>query len=212
MVAQEIALDGKGFYMLSVQSDIMQAMKKLRSLTEAQQFNFAVAKALTETAYEVQKEVRGNMPSRFTLRRNWIVQGIRVEKATKANLTATVYSRDKFMGLQEFGGTKNPLRRYLAIPTKAVRRTPKDMIKKADRPQALGDKAHVVEVNGNKYLALKKARKGRANNELRLLYLLVPQADVKERLGLNKDGQRIARAKFIQNLKRSLAYAVSTAR
>ena len=198
--------------MLSVQSDIMQAMKKLRSITEAQQFKFAVAKALTDTAYEVQGEVRGNMPNRFTLRRNWIVRGIRVERATKDNLTATVYSRDKFMGLQEMGGPKTPLGRFVAIPTRAVRRTAKDMIKKADRPAALGDKAHIVEVKGNKYLALKKPRKGRGNNELRLLYLLVPRADIKQRLGLNKDGQRVARAKFVAKLKRALAAAIATAR
>ncbi len=198
--------------MLSVQSDIAKAMAKLRSITEAKQLRFAVAKALTETAYDVQKELRANMPSRFTLRRQWIVQGIRVDKATKDSLTATVYSRDKFMGLQESGGPKNPLRNYIAVPTKAVRRTPKDMIKAADKPKNLGDKAHIVQVNGDKYLALKKPRKGRSQNELRLLYLLVPRAQIKERLGLNKDGQRVVRAKFAQNLQRAMEFAMATAR
>lgn len=198
--------------MLSVQSDLLKAMTKLRSITEAQQLRFAAAKALTQTAYEVQKEVRGNMPSRFTLRRQWVVQGIRVTAATKADLTATVYSRDKFMGLQEAGGVKSPLRHYIAVPTSAVRRTKSDVIKKADRPAALGDKASIVEVKGNKFLALKKARKGAAKNQLRLLYLLVPRANMKPRLGLSKDGQRIARGRFVENLRRALADAVRSAR
>ena len=203
---------GKGFYMLSVESDIAKAIAKLKSITEAQQPRFSVAKALTDTAKDVQAEVRKNMPQRFTLRRQWVVQGIRFEKATKETLTATIYSRDKFMGLQELGGPKSPLRQYLAIPTRAVRRTPKDIIKAADKPKNLGDKAHVVEVEGHKYLALKKPRKGRSGNELRLLYLLVPRAQIKERLGLNKDAQRIVRANFAGNLQRALEYAMRTAR
>ncbi len=198
--------------MLDVTSDIAAAIAKLRTLTEAGQLQFAVAKALTQTAYEVQADVKRAMPGRFTLRRQWIVQGIRAQKATKAELVATVYSRDKFMGLQEFGGPKSPLRRYLAIPTRAVRRTKTDMIRKSDRPAALGDKVEVVEYEGNKYLALKKARRGASGNGLRLLYLLVPRSQIEERLGLNKDGQRIARARFARNLRAALDYAVATAR
>lgn len=198
--------------MLSVQTDILKAMAKLRSITEAQQLRFATAKALTQTAAEVQTEVKRNMPSRFTIRRQWVVQGIRMDRATKDSLTATVYSRDKFMGLQELGGVKSPLRHYIAVPTKAVRRTKTDVIRKSDRPAALGDKVEVVTVKGNKFLALKKARKGASRNDLRLLYLLVPRAQLKERLGLNKDGQRVARAKFVRNLEAALAAAVRTAR
>lgn len=197
---------------ISVQSDIEDALRKLQTLTEQQQFAFATAKALTQTAYDVQQELRKNMPQRFILRRQWIVQGIRVDKATKTNLTATVYSRDKFMERQEFGGTKSPLRNYIAIPTKMVRRTKTDMIAKSDRPGQLGDKAAIVDYNGHKWLALKKGRKGAGGQQMRLLYLLVPRAQIKERLGLNKDGMKIARAKFAQNLQDALEYAVRTAR
>ena len=199
--------------MLSVQSDLLQALAKLRSITEAQQMRFATAKALTSTAYAVQREVKANMPSRFTLRRNWIVQGIRVERATKQNLEAMVYSRDKFMRLQEEGGGKNPARNYIAVPTRAVKRTKTDIIRKSDRPAALGDKAEVVDYNGHKWLALKKARKGaNKGGQLRLLYLLVPRAQIDQRLGLNKDGQRVARAVFRAELQKALADAVRTAR
>lgn len=197
---------------ISVQSDIEAARRKLSSMTEARQLRFATAVALTRSAREVQAEVRKNMPSRFTLRRDWVVKGIQVEKAKPADLVATVFSRDKFMGLQEAGGPKSPLRQYLAIPTKAVRRTPKDIIRKADRPKALGDRVEVVEVKGHKYLALKKARRGRNNNELRLLYLLVPRAQIKARMGLTKDGLQVVRARFPELLQQALAEAVSRAR
>lgn len=197
---------------INVQSDLKRAMRQLSTFTEKKQFAFATARALTQTAVEVQTEVKRNMPSRFTLRRDWIVKGMRITKATKSNLVATVYSRDKFMGLQEAGGTKNPLRNYLAIPTSMVKRTPKDLVKKSERPAALGDRASVVEVNGNKYLALKKPRKAANGQKLRLLYLLVPRAKMEKRLGLEKDGHRVARARFMENLRRSLEEAVRTAR
>ena len=199
--------------MFDVTSDITRAMAQLKSLAEASQFKFAVAKALTQTAYEVQAEVKRNMPGRFTLRRQWIVQGMRVERATKTDLVATVYSRDKFMGFQEFGGPKSPLRNYIAVPTKAVRRTKTQMISKADRPKSLGDKVEIVEVNGDKYLALKKRnRVGASGNKLRLLYLLIPRAQMHERLMLRQDGERIARARFLPNLQRAIDEAVRSAR
>ncbi len=197
---------------INVQSDIAKAMRRLQSIAEAKQFRFSVAKALTTTAAQVQAEVKRNMPSRFTLRRDWIVKGIRMKPASKTRLEASVFSTDKFMGLQEIGGDKSPLRNFLAIPTSMVKRTPRDLVKRGDRPAALGDRASVVEVNGNKYLALKKPRKAANGQRLRLLYLLVPRANIKERLGLRKDGVKVARARFVENLRTALADALRTAK
>jgi hypothetical protein len=197
---------------ISVETDIERAIGQLRSITEMQQLKFAIAKALTQTAYDVQKEVRANMPGRFILRRQWIVQGIRVERATKENLTATVYTKDKFMALQESGGQKNALRNFVAIPTSMVKRTKTDVIAKSDRPSALGSKAEIIDMNGHKWLALKKARKGSNGVRLKLLYLLVPRAQMKAKLGLEKDGTRVVRARFAINLRAALLQAVNTAR
>lgn len=197
---------------ISVSSEIENAIRQLQTISEAQQFRFAVAKALTNTAVEVQKEVRKNMPGRFTLRRQWVVNGILVERATKDSLTATVYSRDKFMGLQEVGGPKSPLHQYLALPTSMVRRTKTDVISKADRPKNLGDKVEVIEFEGHKWLALKRARKGANNQRLRLLYLLVPRAQLQKRLGLGEDAQKVAKLRFSQNLKDAMEFALRTAR
>ena len=127
------------------------------------------------------REVRAAMPQRFVLRSNWIVQGIRVDKATKQKLEASVYSRDKFMGLQEYGGPKHPHGNNLAVPTSLVRRSPKDRIRRSETPKALGDRVEVVQVGGRKFLALKKRRKGAGKNMLRLMYLLIPRAQLQER-------------------------------
>ena len=198
--------------MITVESDLRRAIEQLRSLAALKQVQFATAKALTLTAVEVQRQVRAEMPARFTIRRQWIVNGIRVEKATKANLVATVFSRDAFMGLHEFGGPKDPRKRFIAIPTRAVKRTKTDVIARRDRPGALGDRAEVIEYNGNKWLALKKGRRGRSGNELRLLYLLVPRAQIDERLGLREIGTRVVRARFMPLFLQALEDAVKTAR
>lgn len=194
---------------INVSTDIGKAIAALATYSEARNFNFAVARALTLTAKEIQTEVRNNLPSRFTLRReSFIKQGIQIKPATKESLEALVFSRDDFMGLQETGGQKNPLGNYLAIPTSLVRRTPKDVIRKADRPKSLGDKAGIVEVKGNLYLALKKPRRTANGQQLRLLYLLIPKATLKERLGLARDAKRVARERFGPLLREALAQAV----
>jgi hypothetical protein len=110
---------------MNIQSNIKQAVAKLQSITDAKQLPFAIARALTVTARDVQDEVRNNLAQRFTLRNNWVRQGIQIQRATKQNLEAMVFSRDAFMGLQEVGGAKSPLGNYLAVPTSLVRRTPK---------------------------------------------------------------------------------------
>lgn len=197
---------------MNIQSDIKQAVAKLQSITDAKQLPFAIARALTVTARDVQDEVRNNLTQRFTLRNNWVRQGIQIQRATKQNLEAMVFSRDAFMGLQEVGGAKSPLGNYLAVPTSLVRRTPKDMIRKADRPKSLGNKAEVIEFMGRKWLALKRSRKGRNKNDLRLMYLLVPRADIEPRLKLRDDGLRVSQAVFQRRLQESLELALRTAR
>ena len=197
---------------MNIQSNIKQAVAKLQSITDAKQLPFAIARALTVTARDVQDEVRNNLTQRFTLRNNWVRQGIQIQRATKQNLESIVFSRDAFMGLQELGGAKSPLGNYLAVPTSLVRRTPKDMIRKADRPKSLGDKVEMIEFRGRKWLALKRSRKGRNKTELRLMYLLVPRADIEPRLKLRDDGLRVSQAVFERRLKESLELALRTAR
>lgn len=197
---------------MNIQSNIKQAVAKLQSITDAKQLPFAIARALTVTARDVQDEVRNNLTQRFTLRNNWVRQGIQIQRATKQNLESIVFSRDAFLGLHELGGAKSPLGNYLAVPTSLVRRTPKDMIRKADRPKSLGDKVEIIEFRGRKWLALKRSRKGRNKTELRLMYLLVPRADIEPRLKLRDDGLRVSQAVFDRRLQESLELALRTAR
>lgn len=65
-----------------------------------------IAEALTRTALDARDAVRETPPQRFTLRRPWVAQGIGALPATPRRLVAVVYSRDRFMALQETGGEK----------------------------------------------------------------------------------------------------------
>lgn len=211
---------------LSVQTDIEQAIRKLQSIAEAQQLRFAVAAALTDTAKQGQAEVKANMPRRFTLRRQWVVSGIRIKPATKADLEAWVYSKDPFMGRQEQGGIKRPKEdQHLAVPYQA-RRNPRSLIRTADLPRNLG-KASIDVVNRRGAAKTIKGKGGQAfkfetggitylvrrrGKKLEFLYALKRDAKVEPRLGLAQDVTRIAKTRFMRNLEGRLTMAVRTAR
>ena len=177
---------------------------------QKQQVPFATAKALTQTAAAIQKEVRAELPQRFILRNDWVRQGIRIVPATKGRLRAEVFSRDAFMSLQESGGDKRPKSgNNLAIPL-AARRTKRGLINKADLPANLG-RAEYMITRGGKQVA-RRGREGaafrfkaadgreylalRRGDKLELMYLLTPQASVKRALGLRTTGQRMYATTF----------------
>ncbi|MEB3302018.1 MAG: DUF6441 family protein [Cyanobacteriota bacterium] len=181
------------------------------------QMRFATSKALNSLAFDVRDQVRSTMPQNFTIRRRWVVNQLQVrKKATKADLEAVVGTSEpgKFLAKHEEGGTRTALGRYIAIPTRAVKRTKTDQIRKSDRPANLGAKATVVDYDGNKWLALNKSRKwaqGSAS-KTRLLYLLKPRTQIDERLELHEKGQAVIRTKGSQALKDAVDYALKTAR
>lgn len=198
--------------MIEIQSDIEVARRKLWALADPQQLAFGISGALNDVGYIIRNEVRGSLEQKFTLRNNWVKQGISVSPSTKQNLSVRVYSRDLFMGLQEFGGSKNPLKQYLAIPTSLVRRTKRELIRKSDRPKALGERLEVLELFGHKWLALKRTRVVRSGSKLRLMYLLIPRASIKARLGLVETAQRVLQREFGPALSRRVQRAIATAR
>lgn len=198
-------------FTFSVEANLKEMSKQVDQF-RSDQFAFAVAKALTATAQDAQKAVRADMPNRFTLRRQWIVQGIRIEKATKANLTAMVYSRDRsFMDRQEGGGIKAPMYgSNLALPMPAVRRTKSQIISKAELPNNLKNKFVITAKDGRVYLATRFSKGKRAG--VQLMYELRPKAMVKPRLGMHDITNRVVQQRFNQNLIAAMNYAMRTAR
>lgn len=217
---------------ISVTHDVERAARQLDQLGLGQ-LRFATARALTMTAADAQKQVRAEMPGKFTIRRPWVLQGVRTERATKQNLTAWVYHKDAYMPRQETGGIKRgkpgggnfsssdlPVtagRRVrsasgrVAVPTQQVLRGKSDIIRKSDLPKGLGPKAFVIDKGDGTQLLARRFAKGKRAG-LRVLYVLKPQTYVKPRWGFAQTVERVARARFYTNLETALAQAIQTSR
>lgn len=198
---------------ISVVHNIQDAVDKLGAY-DSTQLRFAAAKTATNVAQAVQARVRDEMPKRFTLRRTWVQKGIRVQAATKANLTAVVGSIDPFMERQEIGDYKVPMQargKYIAVPTKNVKPAKTSLVAKADLPSSLGAKGFRIKTaDGRLFLArrfLKGARKG-----IQVLYSLKAKAFVPKRLGLVEIGERVIAKQFRKIFTDNLLAAQRTAK
>lgn len=217
---------------ISVTHDVERTAARLDQVS-ARQLPFATARALTMTAADAQKQIRAEMPNKFTIRRPWVLQGVRTERATKQNLTAWVYHKDAYMPRQETGGTKvgkpgggnfssddlpvasgrrvRKVSGRVAVPTQNVLRTKRELIRKSDTPQGLGTKAFVIEGrNGTQLLARRFAKGKRAG--LRVLYVLKPRTYIKPRWGFADTVERVARTRFYTNLQTALEQAMQSRR
>jgi hypothetical protein len=216
---------------VKVQFDLA-PIKAQMNFLQREQVPFAAAGGLTDTAFDAKAGVVAEMPSRFTIRRPWITQGVRVIPATKQKLEATVYDKDPFMGLQETGGTKASIHKrvfdygdYLAIPLDA-RKTKSDVVAKQDWPQNLVDPFILTARDGRKYLAVHSITSGksgpvnvsrargkqRRDTGTRLMYVLVPRVEMKARLSLGMIGARVSADRWPINFATRMAQGVATAK
>jgi hypothetical protein len=200
-------------------------------------FRFAAVRAVTMLAKEAQFEIQRQMPTRFTMRRDWVQKGVRILAARVRNDPTTVMTRNSgkpllaaqrdsreaviytldqnFMRRQEFGGIKSPDRgSRLAIPTKNVLRTKSDIVRKSDLPDKIQNAFFIKSKRDpSMKLLVKRFKRGpRRNIEgsgLTTLYVLKKQAPIKKRLGLREISEEVIRAKASQVFATSLRMAVS---
>lgn len=104
---------------LSAMVDVSEVLKNFD--LRHKQVRYAAARALTDMAKLSQEGVKDRLQKYFTLRRNWVLQGIRIKPATRGDLTAAVFSKDHYMGLQETGGDKVPRGKHIAVPGPVLR-------------------------------------------------------------------------------------------
>jgi hypothetical protein len=132
--------------------------------------------ALNQTAQEATKSLKADMPSRFTLRKNWAQKGIRFERAGRDSLQARVFSVDPWLVKQEEGETWKP-EGHVAIP-KAPRPSDKSLIPRSMFPNALRGRKDVFAFDFSQNASWKPYphhgifQRVRGGKHLRILYLL----------------------------------------
>ena len=103
---------------ISMKSDISKATAKLRG-AQRKQIPFAVAKALSDTAWDVAKEEARQMPMKLDRPIPFSVKAFGVIRATKAKLVATVFIKPiqaAYLKFQIDGGTRRPKGKALTVP------------------------------------------------------------------------------------------------
>jgi hypothetical protein len=199
--------------------DAMQYMSRVQK----SQIPYATMVALSRTARDMRLRIVDMIPERFNVTRKWWLPrqptGIRTQTATKANLSAAIYSRAYFLPLQEDGGVKFPdVGRGLLIPTYL---TPKrarisgrhDLILDGPRTLRKGGKA-----GGSPIFTMKSGKMGvfRRKTKKRLpvnmMYTFKPSALVRKRFGFAKEIERHVYKTFKLHFFDALANAVRTMR
>jgi hypothetical protein len=93
---------------LQVEADIQSALGALDAV-RVDQLPFALSLALNRIAQAAKKDVTAEIATKYRNRSGslaFLMQGVRMDPATKVNPTATVYDVDWFMAYQEAGGRK----------------------------------------------------------------------------------------------------------
>lgn len=191
------------------------------------QIPYATARAINATAIDFQKREREGLEDRFTIRRPWVLRGIKINRedfATKEKPEAIVHvDQDRsFLIKFEKGGVKRPRGRSLVVPVDA-RRTKSGVVSRTIRPRALGLK----EIGGGRavgdkrtFLIRKPGGRGvifqwfgrRGSGQTRTLFMMIPSAKVDPRLHFEDTAKDVVRRRFEENFEREFDRAIRTAR
>lgn len=186
-----------------------------KPINVAKQVTFALAQTLTGVVKEAQGVSISNVESTFTVRNNWDkpsnAMGIKALPATKTDLSAALVTRADWLIPHEGGEDKTPEGRALAIPSKNVRRSKRDIIQRSQRPKALRGKRDVVlRLKGGGLGLFQRKGRGR-NGKLVFLYTLAERARIRRQPTVVEPAVKVFERKFdklfFDNLRKALRSA-----
>lgn len=186
-------------------------VKKITDIEK--QVNFATAKALTDTAKQGQLEVIDKLPSKFTIRTQWVKRGIRIRAANKSNLTSKIVVFNEFMELQERGGNKRPIRaKTVSVPVGA-RPTKKSVTRPSKFPSRMLAKRgyYMAPVVGRSKIQGVWYKRGKRSRP-KLMYTFRKSVTIKPRFDFFKTVKPLSIKVFPNNFKRAFRRAIATAR
>lgn len=125
----------------AVQADFSGLSRYLDAM-HRRQLPYVTARATTKLAQLSQADIRADLPRHFTLRTNWVRNGIRIQPADKRDwpaVQAIVGAIDWFMEPQVTGEERRPRggREHLSVPGPGVRPVPSAKTPRSKWPGAL---------------------------------------------------------------------------
>ena len=222
---------------IDVDSNAGEVARSLRFLFR-DQVPFATSLAINQTARGIQTEQRAGMRQRFTIRRAYVLQGVKFSKfSTKRDLEAIVEidPTREFLFKFEEGGTVRPRGTRLAVPDE-VRRGKTGVVSRVMRPRRLeferwgsGPRAEVHRgkkrtfmirrPDGTGAILQRLGRRGRKRipgqrrpGKLRMLFSFTPQAQIEPSLEFELTARTVFERSFASNFEASFDRAVRTAR
>lgn len=193
---------------MDVSHNLKEVLDSLKATWE--QLPHARSRALNKTALEVQKfEHEEQLPARLTIRNQWSKPrskfGINIRFAKKGEDEAEVYSRAPWLDFQERGGTKKPSGKVLLIPVVGgARPTETAVVAKKLKPR----KGRAEVFFHPKFNGVFE----RVGKRLRLLFIKVTSARVRERLDFEKSGTAKAQQVLERNFVEAYEEALRTRR
>ncbi len=200
--------------MLLLSSNTKDVSRELGRLVR-EQMPFATALALTETARDIETNVNKRIGRAFDRPTPFTKRAVYVQRATKAQLVATMGIKDKqaeYLGIQETGGERLPERRALVLPSQArvnqYGNIPRKAVARAlSRPDTFSGKVGGV---AGVWQRTKAGRKGKRS--AKRLYAYEAKARYQPRFGFLDTAAKTAEARFPTQFWRALARAISTAK
>lgn len=192
------------------------------------QVDYANAKAINDTAVAVQNfEIGTQLPGKLTLRSRgapWTKPGTKFGVnikpfATRQKPIAIVGSQADWLKLQEEGGTKTVGSHRLAVPTSfwksnkeimAATKKPRTILNAARRRKELAGRAFIYE--GGAMPAGIYARSEKRSRALRMLFRLIPSAQIKAVLDYFASAKIRVGEVYQQHFETRIKEALETAR
>lgn len=194
---------------ISVKADIKAATRFLDSL-QRQQMPFAIARALTRTAQDAQKEATRQLETKLDRPTPFTKRAIAYDRATKQRLVATVLVKPIQAAYLKWlieGGTRPTQGTGTGIPTKAARLNQYGNIPNRKGGLIKGKKQFIATI-GNTTGVWERVRR-----ELRLIVAIDKDPTYKaDQYPFERIVEGVSRSKFRRYMAESLADALRTAR
>lgn len=211
-----------------LKTNLSDITRKIRSYRD--QIPQATAATLTQTAFDIRKEIIQNTwpKSVFVRNQRFMSTALRIETATKRRLTSSVYDslKKEYLARLDSSGTKIPLGNHLAIPGREVRdfiRTGSGQVKKAYKPRTLLDKKRffkatlktgadaIIERPAGKEQGKRKANRLK-RGPLKIWYLLEPKANIAKKFPFYETANKVIKRRLEHNFRNAFRRAVMTRR